>query len=373
MFQTILLALLPLLPTFDKGPYLQNVGGTYATILWQSSEGGAAIVTARPVTGGGPAMQIAVNGPAATGIYEVVLAGLRPDTAYRYDVTQHRERREGRFVTAAPPGRPFTAVIYGDNRSDHAAHNAVAQAMLKEGPDLIVHTGDLVVHGNDEGEWDLFFRVAGPLLRGRPIFPVAGNHEASGDPRIEQFRRYFSLPAENDEFYYGFSWGGVRFLSIDVNVNSAGGQPDERQAAWLTAEVKAAEVDPTITHTVAFLHQGPYSTNPNRRGNLGVRQLAELLRGLGLDLLVSGHDHYYERGVTDYGMPYMVVGSGGAPLYPTTGPGRYPGFRALVSRSVHAFVRLRSNGRALTSCALDLDGVAFDCADIVGRAVGRGR
>lgn len=354
----------PFVCGFAKGPYLQGVDGRGATVVWQPDtvDAGEARITVRRADTGREVARTLVQSTACADLWEANVGGLQPGTRYRYTLEQDGQRAEGFLNTAPPSGRPFTAAIYGDNRSDPRAHAAVVSRVTVEDPDFLVHTGDLVVAGSIEADWASFFDVAGGLLRDRPLFPVSGNHERAGDPEMSAFRHYFHLPG--NELYYAFTWGNLRFIGIDVNVQAEAGAPDTQQTLWLTAQVKRAESDPAITHTIAFLHQGPFSSNPARTGNLAVRQLLHDLYDLGLDLLVCGHDHFYERGLADYGLPYLVVGSGGAPLYPTRGPGRYEAYEALVSKSQHAFVKLRSTGRAVSLCAVDLDGLAFDCFDL---------
>lgn len=356
------LTLAPALAGFEKGPYLQGVDTRGATVMWTNDSSEPAKLTIRKPGQNKDVARVVVGATTCGPVWEASVGGLQAGERYTYLLEQGADRAEGTFHTAPRAGRPFTGVIYGDNRSDDRAHGAVVNRILLEDPDFIVHTGDLVVEGDRQDEWHAFFTIAGPLLRSRPIYPISGNHERSGDRDIEQFRQYFHLP--NGEYYFGFTWGNVRFLAIDVNVQAQGGAPNAEQATWLMDQVRRAEAEPGITHTVAFMHQGPFSSNPARTGNLAVRDLIERMHGAGLDLLVSGHDHYYERGRSAYGMPYLVVGSGGAPLYPTRGPGQYGAYDAFVSVSQHAFVKMRSTGQALSLCAVNLDGVAFDCYDL---------
>lgn len=352
----------PLLCGFDFGPYLQSVDTRGGTVMWSAHTGEPAKLTVRRAHGGHEISRVLVQGTSCGDVWEATTTGLQAGTLYDYTLEQGADVARGRLQTAPVSGKPFTAAIYGDNRSDRQAHEAVAARILAEDPDFIVHTGDLVLAGDLQREWQTFFEVAGPLMRDRPLFPISGNHERSGDADLTEFRQFFHLP--NNEYYYAFTWGNLRFLGIDVNVQSDQGAPNAQQTDWLLTQVKRAEADPAITHTIAFVHQGPFSSNPSRTGNLGVRQLLHDMYDAGLDLLVSGHDHFYERGFADYGLPYMVVGSGGAPLYPTRGPGDYGAYTALVSKSQHAFVKLRSMGRNLSLCAVDLDGLAFDCFDV---------
>lgn len=346
-----------LLYTFLVGPYVQAVTPDAATVLW---EGPAGTIVVRDADG----LELSVDAPAAVGMARARVGGLKPGVVYTYEATAGTASAKGRFTTPPAAKGPFTFGVYGDNRTDHEAHGALVKAMRVAAPDLIINTGDLVGYGGVTDEWRAFFAVERDLLRETVLYPVLGNHEIIADPLGQQFRRYFELPG--NELYYAFTWGSVRFVAIDGEVNVEGEfGPDAAQRAWLIDELGRASQDPSIDHVVGFVHKGPFSSHPDRPGNAGLRRVLPELQAAGLTLLLSGHDHFYERGVSHTGLPYFVLGSGGAPLYPTTGPGRYQGYTAHVSRSLHAYARFRVDGRTLRGCAVDLAGIPFDCFTLV--------
>ncbi len=342
---------------FVVGPYVQAVAPDAATVMWEGPAG--AIVVRSP-----DGVEVKADAPAVEGIARARVEGLRPGVVYTYEARAGKVSAKGRFTTP-PAGRgPFTFVVYGDNRTDHQAHGALVKAMRIAAPDVLINTGDLVGFGGVLDDWRSFFAVERDLLRESVLYPVLGNHEVIADPQGQQFRRYFELPG--NELYYAFTWGAVRFVAIDGEVNVSGEfGPDPAQKAWLLDELGRARSDPAIDHVVGFVHKGPFSSHPARPGNAGLKRVLPELQAAGLTLLVSGHDHFYERGVSDTGLPYFVLGSGGAPLYPTTGPGRYDGYTAHVSRSLHAYARFRVDGRTLRGCAVDLAGIPFDCFTLV--------
>lgn len=342
---------------FKKGPQVQNVTAHEAWMIWES-EGPAALKVSGPEFSAEHAPKIAAGEMA-----RVTLKGLKPGRRYTYTLKDAKGEASGRFNTPPPAGYPFTFVIYGDNRDDHRAHAAVVKAMVAVEPDLAVNTGDLVGRGGRVAEWGTFFRISKPFLEIAPLYPVVGNHDVHGQGGEAYFKSFFALPTEGT--YYAFTWGNVRFLAIDTEVQITNGHGmDEAQLKWAEAEVRRAEVDPLIDHIVAFGHRGPFSGNPRRHGNLGLQPQLRKLHGLGLDLIASGHDHFYERGVSDYGLPYMVVGGGGAPLYATKGPGDRGDHVAHVSRTIYSLTRVRVAGSVMSYCAIDVSNQPFDCGSI---------
>lgn len=339
----------------ERGPHVQRVSGERAEIVWRG-DGATGLTLHRPdgATRHPP--------PAADGRGRIRLSldGLRPGTRYRYTLETENGPVDGRFHTPPPAGTPFTFAAYGDSRTDHRVHGTLAGRIAAADPDLVVHTGDLVTRGERDHEWAAFFEAAAPILRRAPLIPVLGNHDLDGDDP-GRFFDHFTEPRER--VYFAATWGNVRFLALDseIAVVDGEGAPNAAQLEWMKAELARAAADPAIAHVVAFIHKGPYSGHPSRSGNLGLRAHLPALRAAGLSLIISGHDHYYERGTDAAGLPYLVLGGGGAPLYATRGPGERGGYTAHVSRPIYSFARLRVLPDRIEGCGVDLGGVPFDC------------
>lgn len=345
----------------ERGPQVQRVGPDAATVMWRGDDArGLTLITADG--------EQRLDPPKldARGRARLRLTGLEPGTAYRYRLDAPEGPIEGRFHTPPPPGTPFTFVAYGDSRADHRVHAALAGLMAAADPDLALHTGDLVTRGARDDEWGAFFDAARPILRRAPLIPVLGNHDLDGgDPA--PLLAHFALP--DDRTYFAFTWGGARFLLLDseVAVTDGDGAPDAAQLAWIREELAAAKADRRVTHVIAVVHKGPYTGHTSRSGNLGLRAVLPELHAAGLDLVISGHDHFYERGVDASGLAYLVLGGGGAPLYGTRGPGKRGGYEAIVSRPIYSFARLRVLPDRIEGCGVDLSGVPFDCFALPAR------
>ncbi len=351
----------------ERGPHPQQVGPDRAQLVWRGGD-----VKALRLIGPAGTTTHGIPPPDARGRVRVALTGLTPGTRYRYFIDAETGPIEGRFHTPPAPGTPFSFVAYGDSRTDHRVHAALAVRIAAADPDLVLHTGDLVTRGGRDAEWGEFFRAATPITRRAMLVPVLGNHDLDyGDPA--PLLRHFALP--DDRTYFAFTWGNVRFVGLDseVAVTDGEGAPDAEQLEWLRGELKAARIDPRIAHVVAFVHKGPYSGHPSRSGNIGLRTHLPELRAAGLSLIVSGHDHYYERGVDAHGLPYLVLGGGGAPLYGTRGPGEREGFTAHVSRPIYSFGRFRVLPDRIEGCGVDLSGVPFDCFSLPAAPVAEHR
>ena len=85
--------------------------------------------------------------------------------------------------------------------------------------------------------------------------------------------------------------------------------------AWLDKALADADNEPGLVWRVIVVHHGLWSSGPHG-GNTLMRDanLGDVFRAHKIDLIISGHDHIYERGFAD-GLAYLVSGGGGAPVY----------------------------------------------------------
>lgn len=293
-----------------KGPYWMDVETARATVMVELSS--AATVRVRLARDDFEDERTSE----ANVLHALTFDSLSPATRYEWTLwVGDHELDRGRITTASASEQTHLRfAVYGDNRSNPAAHHAVAEAVRGDRPEFVLNTGDMVYMGADLDDWQGFFEQARALYRETPIFPVLGNHELF--PRgqgLGVYRRYVRTPGMDEEGtpYYRFDWGCARFLVLDSNGELAEGSPQRR---WLLAELERARED-HVAHLFAAMHHGPFSSGyhgANER--LVLEGLEDLLRAGGVELVFSGHDHLYERGEAA-GLKYVVSGGGGAPLY----------------------------------------------------------
>lgn len=309
----------------------------------------------------GPAGELATRAESPIGLrHRFVLAGAPPATAIDYQVAiDGVPGAIHRFATWPGAGAVLRVAVYGDVRSGHDAHARLIDAIRAEAPDLVVVSGDLVLRGNDEADWQRFFAIAGPLLATTPYYSVVGNHDLgrSGDLG-RRMTELFGFPAEaradaEPTGWYSFDVAGVHFAMLDSNAYG-----DPAQVKWLTADLAAAR-RAGARAIVAFTHDGPFSRGPHGGNPIAARDYVPMLARAGTALLVGGHDHLYQRGQQG-GLDYIVSGGGGAPLYPIRcgGPGRptcaqADGLRHVASE--HHYVMLSIYPEFLELCPKRLD------------------
>ena len=146
------------------------------------------------------------------------------------------------------------------------------------------------------------------------FFPIPGDHDYGDDcddPRLGDYLDYFTLPVgETDETYYEVRLGDLHIFALDtlVECHQDGGAKLAAQQAWLQRRALASDAP----FKVVLAHNPPYSSGA-RHGS------AEYMRwdfaAWGIQLVVSGDDHIYERSEHD-GVTYIVNGLGGVEKHP---------------------------------------------------------
>jgi len=304
------------------GPYVNHVTEHEARILWVSMpdlKEDAALLGRKGK--GRIKLPVAISPitDRAEVLHTATVSGLDAGQTYSYVVASGAEKRKGSFHTAPPEGsrEPIRFVIYGDTRSHPDRHREVVQSMKKDLPfAFFINTGDLVENGEIWELWTRdFFDPARDLLTRTAVWPVRGNHEEDA----VWYRELFDLP--NNELYYSFDYGNLHMVVLDCYVNADVYSTDWMMAdpemlRWLEADLAATEAEWIIVtfHVPTFNIGGGAST-------WGQTDVRPLLEKYGVDLVVNGHSHIYERfrPIGPAGQKpiiYVVSGGGGAPTYP---------------------------------------------------------
>jgi tartrate-resistant acid phosphatase type 5 len=144
----------------------------------------------------------------------------------------------------------------------------------------------------------------GPSASTNRFFPSLGNHDYY-TRNGEAYRDYFTLPGNGR--YYDFVRGDVHFFVLDSDPNEPDGvSATSVQAQWLHAELAAS----TARWKVVYFHHAPYSSGPHG----STLELQWPYKAWGASVVLTGHDHIYERLLVD-GFPYLINGLGGRSIH----------------------------------------------------------
>lgn len=203
----------------------------------------------------------------------------------------------------AASGPPIGSVaVVGDFGSGDAAEAAVARIVSRARPVAIVTTGDNVYDSADYA--GLVGAYYGPWIAAKRFFPALGNHDhAEG---VDAFDVYFPYLA--DLHHYTRIVGDVQYFILDSDAILASPSEAAAQRAWLSSSLRRSKTP----WQVVVLHHPPYSSGVQHGPTPAVQWP---YRQWGADLVLSGHEHQYERIVRE-GLTYVVDGAGGKDLYP---------------------------------------------------------
>jgi 3',5'-cyclic AMP phosphodiesterase CpdA len=266
-------------------------------------------------------------------VHHVRLSGLAPDTDYVYAAVHDGTGPELGTARTAPRGRAaFTFTSFGDQgtptvgrldgtryANDNLGSPAAGDLTLgveRVAPLFHLVNGDLSYANLSRDRlrtWSDWFANNSRSIRHRPWMPAAGNHEnelGNGPIGYSAYQTYFALPPSGAEpiqagLWYAFTVGAVRFVSLgndDVALQDGGdsyvnGYSGGAQRRWLEDELRTSRADPGIDWIVVCMHQPVISTAGRSNGaDLGVREnWSPLFDRYGVDLVVCGHEHHYER------------------------------------------------------------------------------
>lgn len=305
--------------------------------------------------------------PTLTGIHSLRIDGLDPDTLYYYQV--ELENRQGTridsgilsFRTAPGSTRPITFAAIGDTEARPWISDVIAKRIWSHGVDFVVHMGDLTDNGKQDRkpQWTHEYFAGMTQLQSRvPVFAVPGNGE--GDD-LYWFKRYFPHPRdqENQPGFYRFTYGPVDFFMLNSNARSDEFQPGGLQYRWLAEQLSQSSA---AWKVVCFHHVGTPSTFGN---NTEVNGLVPLFDRFGVNLVLNGHIHTYERShprkaglINPSGTTYIVTGGAGGNLKDEGGSGKSP-FSAHVHRGYN-YLLVAADPARMEISMYDLEGQLHD-------------
>lgn len=350
-----------------RGPYLQMPAPDGMTIRWRTY----LQTDTRVRFGTRPdVLDQVADLPQLTTEHEVRLQGLEPGTRYFYavgssvgdlvtgpdlyfDTSPRPEHDKARFWVVGDSGTADAAAraVYDGYRAFAGAFDA----------DLMLMLGDNAYPDGTDAQYQAaVFDLYGDLLRRTPVWSCLGNHDGvSADSSAQSGPYYdlFSFPraAESGgmpsgtEAYFSFDHGTVHFISLDSHESDR--SADGPMATWLAADLQATAAE----WIVAFWHHPPYSKGSHDSDTEGrlveMRQtFLPLLESYGVDLVLGGHSHAYERsylldghyGLSTDLLPSMVLDDGdGDPA----SSGAYAKPAGLVANQGAVYVVAGSSGR----------------------------
>jgi 3',5'-cyclic AMP phosphodiesterase CpdA len=208
--------------------------------------------------------------------------------------------------------------------------------------DALVTTGDNIYEtGHPDRFQAAWHRPYGWLdARGIDVLAALGNHDARTAGGLPVMR-LLGMPGP----WYGVRAGNVELVMLDSN------HPDDAdQRSFLETTLRRSEA----AWQVVVVHHPPFSCGQEHGSSHDVRDLVPEMRGA--DLVLSGHDHTYQRFAAMRGATFVVSGGGGAPLDPLGECPEGTPRPASAFADAHHFLYVRSTGDGLVIRAIRVPG-----------------
>jgi len=249
--------------------------------------------------------------------HEVTLKNLSPNTKYFYAVGNASKKLAGAdettfFITPPLTGKakPTRIWVCGDSGTGDANARAVRDAYKSftgnRYTDVWLMLGDNAYKkGTDEEHQKAVFDTFPVMLRQVVLWPTLGNHELYSSDSPTQTGAYFdifTLPTAGEgggfpsgtEAYYSFNYGDIHFITLDSYDTDL--SPNSKMLNWLKKDLAAT----SSKWLIAYWHHPPYSKGSHdsdkEKEMIQIRKnVLPILESRGVDLVLTGHSHAYER------------------------------------------------------------------------------
>ena len=287
-----------------RGPYLTDLGPKWAQIVFHTEIGPDAVLQLTEKNG------IRRVPPVQQGQERHLfqLKELTPGTRYGYCIeygnpsanTVPSRTETFFFTTPSMDFQDFRFIAYGDSRDRHQTpkrHREVAANFLGHQPEFIVSTGDILVGGVTASssmfgnDWTKnFFAPLKGIIEIIPYYPTVGNHDQDLKDGAAGMKTAF--PQLGPSLYYSFDYHHVHFTVLHCANRII---EFERQKQWFIRDTERAK---DADWRIVILHVSPFTTGKYAENQWtvgGRKELLETFVKQGVDLVLSGHDHSYQR------------------------------------------------------------------------------
>lgn len=309
-----------------RGPYLQKATFDGITICWRTDSAVASHV--RYGTSQGSLGQ-SFTDPTPKTEHRVELAGLQAYTDYYYAVGTPATDFAGddslhQFRILPPVGStpPVRIWAIGDFGKDNVEKNMVRDAYVDEAnatgkADVWLWLGDNAYNDGTDAEYQqkVFHNSNGfaPVFPNTVFWPTPGNHDYNSvnlfAPPPQHTGPYYDIvevPANGEcgglasgyELYYSFDYGNVHFLSLNSELTTWTSSSTSQLADWIRDDL----AQNTLPWVVAYFHQPPHSKGSHDSDDFWEipmsfmrNTMMPILETGGVDLILAGHSHVYER------------------------------------------------------------------------------
>lgn len=351
-------------PAFTRYPNIQNLSASGGSIVWALPSLVAGAVVVVDPSGYGATYQAAVTefDPSVTGLpqtyyqYVATIENLKPGTVYTYQVQAGNQMVASALTRplefSTPGSGAFNFINFADSGEGNAEQLALRLQMVSETVSLAIANGDLAydlaTYASIEAN---YYGVYQEMMAQIPFFSSLGNHEYLTDNASPTLAARVTptagIPVADIGRYYSFDWGNAHFVALDSNTplsDAIAGTGS--MLAWLDSDLQ----NTAKFWKIVFFHHPGYATGVHQDEPPAgeVRQaIVPILEKYGVQLVLNGHEHTYQRTSellggqvvepNSGGIVYLTSGGGGAEAY-YTAPNNLIAESIGVNNYVHAEV-----------------------------------
>jgi len=306
------------IPTaITRGPYLQKGNSNSVTIKWRTNTSTESIINYGTTLG---VLSSTVSENTLKTQHELLIPGLTADTKYYYEIAD----TDGVYVTESSDMYMKSSPNVGDQQFVRAwilgdagtanqdqrdvrdqYYNYVATAGVSPNQtDMILFLGDNAYNDGTDSEYQAaVFDVYGDMLKKSVAWSTLGNHDghsATSSTQTGPYYDIFSFPtaaecggtSSGTEAYYSYDYANIHFIVLESHQL----YNDTTQMAWCLSDIQATTQD----WIVAIFHHPPYTKGSHNSDSetqlVAMRNnFLSILEDNGVDLVLSGHSHSYER------------------------------------------------------------------------------
>ncbi|WP_282178390.1 metallophosphoesterase [Maribacter stanieri] len=306
--------------TVERGPYLQSGTPTSVIVKWRTNIATESVVNYGTVLS---SLSMTKKDTSLNTDHQVTLSGLAPNTKYYFNIGNkgevlYQDLLGDMYVITAPVNgtKQFVrAWILGDpgtaNNSQREVRDAyydyVATAPINTGKtDMMLFLGDNAYNTGKDAEYqNAFFDVYGDMFKKSVAWSCLGNHDGQSADSATQSGPYydiFTFPTEGEaggtasgtEAYYSFDYANIHFIILDSHHSSR--EVGGAMYNWALTDIQNTKNDWIVTlfHHPAY-SKGSHDSDEDHRPIEMRENFMPMLEANGVDLVLNGHSHSYER------------------------------------------------------------------------------
>lgn len=205
---------------------------------------------------------------------------------------------------------------WGVDTSNSQARTEILASIAEHRPDAFFMLGDTVETGSKALSWNFALSDLEAIIPKVPLRPILGNHDALFGGQYLYKKAFFPATFRTDSgspYYYSIDAGAAKIIVLDLPWGTE--QFTRRQKNWLTKVLmESNRTKPVIVLSHSFFYASGYDDpefdKPWYDHYQNIPAITPLFEQYGVNLVISGHNHYQEY-LEHNGVHYAVIGSMG--------------------------------------------------------------